>query len=98
MERTLGDEDLAADVRDPRKHSSPHHPPDRVLGDLQDLGALGDCVNGRLASAEAVQVRPEAAADRPFDSGLDEPFDAVGCGRGGHARGGVQWWRIDPVG
>ena len=31
VERTLGDEDLAADVRDPRKDSSPHHPADRVL-------------------------------------------------------------------
>jgi hypothetical protein len=35
MERTLGDEILAADVWDPRKDSSPHHSADRVLGDLQ---------------------------------------------------------------
>jgi hypothetical protein len=98
MERTLGDEHLATDVRDPRKDSSPHHPADRVLGDLQDLGALGDGVDGRLAGAEAMKVGPETAADRPLDGGLDQPFDAEDRRRDGRARDGVQWWRIDPVG
>jgi hypothetical protein len=98
MERTLGDEHLAADVRDPWKDSSPHHPADRVLGDLQDLGALGDGVDGRLARAEAMQVGPKAVADRPLDGGLDQPFDAVGRRRGGHVRHGVQWWRLDSLG
>jgi hypothetical protein len=90
MERTLGDEHLAADVRDPWKYSSPHHPADRVLGDLG--------VDGRLAGAETVQVGPETAADRPLDGGLDQPFDADDRRRDGRARDGVQWWRIDPVG
>ena len=56
VERPLGDEDLAAQVGHPREHSSSHHPPDRVLRHLENLGALGDCVNGRLAGAEAAQV------------------------------------------
>jgi hypothetical protein len=67
MERALGDEDLAVDVRDPRKHSFAHHPPDRVFGDLQHLSTLCDRVDGRLAGAQAVQVGTEAAADRSLD-------------------------------
>jgi hypothetical protein len=98
MERTLGDEHLATDVRDPRKDSSPNHPADRVLGDLQDLGALGDGVDGRLAGAEAMKVGPETVADRPADGGLDQPFDAVRCRRGSRGFKGLQRWRRDPVG
>jgi hypothetical protein len=53
VKRSLGDEDLAADVGDPREYAASHHTADRVLGDLKNLRALRHGVDGRLACAEA---------------------------------------------